>query len=309
MAKCPFFGICGGCRYDFDAPNYREQKMRDLPRVENMGAPIWGAAGTRRRADFVAAAGQFGFYRVGSRDIVNITNCPNVLPEINEILPNLAALPWGGVASVLVTKCENGIVVNVTSSVPYFDAGFRDAVEKLPAQIIRFTWNGTTVREYSKPVVAFDDARVAFPDGAFLQPTMTTEKTLRDMVVAATAGARRVVDLFCGIGNFTFATHAVGFDINGIGNNRDLFKRPLSPGQLNLYDAIIMDPPRAGALTQSKNIAKSSVPRVVYVSCNPESWARDRAILQRGGYKLESVVPVDQFVGTNHWELFSVFGK
>lgn len=309
MSKCPFFNICGGCKYDFDTPEYRENKMRDLPAVPNMTAPIWAAAGMRRRADFVAASGQFGFYKAGSRDIVNITHCPNVLRDINEILPDLAALPWTGVASVLVTKCENGIVVNVTSDVPFFDTEFRAAVQGLPAQIIRFTWNKTPIRENARPIVAFDDVRVPFPDNAFLQPTVDTEKTLRDMVVVATSGAERIVDLFCGIGNWTFATHAVGFDICGTGTQRDLFKKPLPVARLDAFDAIIMDPPRAGAFAQSKNIAKSRVPRVVYISCNPDTWARDRDVLLRGGYKLKSVTPIDQFVGTSHWEIFSVFER
>ena len=309
MAKCPFFGVCGGCAYDFDTPAYRENKMRDLPTIQNMMTPIWGGAGQRRRADFVAAPGKFGFYKAASRDIVNITNCPNVLPEINAILPNLAGLPWTGVASVLVTKCENGIVVNVTVDIPYFDAEFRAAVQKLPQEIIRFTWNGGVVRDYEKPIVAFDDVHVPFPDGAFLQPTLDTEKKLRDMVVAAVAGSRRVADLFCGIGNFTFATHATGFDINGVGTSRDLFKKPLVVVVLNRFDTVIMDPPRAGAFAQTKLIAKSKVQRVIYISCNPDTWARDRDVLLRGGFKLKTVTPVDQFVGTTHWEVFSVFER
>jgi len=309
MAKCPFFNLCGGCKYDFSAPEYREQKSNALPKIENLSAPIWGTPGTRRRADFAAAPNNFGFYKTGTHDIINITNCPNLLPEINNILPDLAALPWECAASVLVTKCENGIVVNIQSDVPYFSLDFRTAVQKLPPQIIRFTWNKTVVRAYNTPQITFDDTRVDFPDGAFLQPTNGTEKQLRDMVIDATQNAKHVVDLFCGIGNFTFATNATGFDISGIGINRDLFKKPLGSKQLNQYDAIIMDPPRAGANAQSVEIAKSNVPTVVYISCNPNTWVRDKNTLLRGGYKIQTVTPVDQFVGSDHWEIFSVFTK
>ena len=165
------------------------------------------------------------------------------------------------------------------------------------------------MRAYNTPQIAFDDKRVDFPDGAFLQPTTKTEKTLRDMVMANASGAKHVVDLFCGIGNFTFATNATGFDIAGTGINRDLFKKPLSTQQLNQYDAIIMDPPRAGAMAQSTEIAKSNVHTVIYISCNPGTWNRDKNILLRGGYTLKTVTPVDQFVGSAHWELFSVFEK
>ena len=309
MAKCPFFGLCGGCEYDFDAPDYRAKKSAQLPKIENMDAPIWGAPGTRRRADFATAPHHFGFYKSHSRDIVYIDNCPNLTPEINAILPDVKKLPWDCAASVLVTQCENGIVINIQSSVPYFSNEFRTAVQKLPQQIIRFTWNDNVVRAYQTPQIAFDDTHVDFPDNAFLQPTATTEKILRDMVVDATSDAKHVVDLFCGIGNFTFATGATGFDIAGIGTNRDLFKRPLSAKQLNQYDAIIMDPPRAGAMAQSTEIAKSDVSTVVYISCNPNTWMRDKNILLRGGYKIEKIIPVDQFVGTSHWEIFSIFKK
>lgn len=309
MAKCPFIGLCGGCKYDFTASDYRDKKLLDLPHIGDYDAPVWGCPGMRRRADFVAAPNCFGFYKTGTRDIVNITNCPNVLPEINAIVPDLASLPWTCVVSVLVTKCENGIVVNAVSDVPYFSPDFRDAVQKLPSQIIRFTWNDTVVRAYNKPVVVFDDKLIDYPDGAFLQPTVDTEKALRDMVIDATRGAGRVADLFCGIGSWTFATHATGFDICGIGIKRDLFKKPLSVGQLNQYDAVIMDPPRAGAMAQCIGVAKSKVSRVVYISCNPATWMRDRKILENGGYKLMHVVPVDQFIGSSHWELFSVFDR
>ena len=138
---------------------------------------------------------------------------------------------------------------------------------------------------------------------------METEKILRDMVVKYTDGAKRVVDLFCGLGNFTYATNATGFDIVGNGITRDLFKRPLSAQNLNQYDVVIMDPPRAGAEKQSKEIAKSTIKRVIYVSFNPTTFMRDMEILMRGGYKMWVSIPVDQFVGSSHWEIFSVFEK
>jgi len=309
MTKCPLFGICGGCKFDFASDDYRTQKLKTLPNLENPDAPFWGMAGGRRRADFVAAQNYFGFYKMGTRDIIDVKKCPNVVSGINDVLPNLAALPWGGVASVLVTMCENGIVVNVTSDVPYFNPDFRACVQKLPPQIIRFTWNNTVVRAYDTPRIAFDDVVVDFPDSGFLQPTKYTERVLRNLVVGAVGGAKHVADLFCGIGNFTFATKATGFDIVGTGVKRDLFKKPLTVAQLNQYDAVIMDPPRAGAMAQSIEIAKSNVNTVVYVSCNPGTWVRDKNILMRGGYKLQKVIPVDQFVGSAHWEIFSVFTK
>ena len=309
MNKCPFFNICGGCQYDFSAENYKSEKSSVLPKIAFTDAPIWGSAGVRRRADFAFADGHFGFFKKHSKDIIDINKCPNLVGEINEILPNVAKLPWAGSGSVLITKCENGIDININSVVVFCNADFRNAVAKLPASIIRVTWNDKEIRKYADPEIKFDDKIVRYPSGAFLQPTAETEKTLRDLVVKYIGDAKKVADLFCGIGNFTFVTNAMGFDIFGNGVSRDLFKKPLSANNLNQYEVVIMDPPRAGAMAQCKELAKSDVKCVIYVSCNPNTFMRDMEILGQGGYKLTTAIPVDQFVGSSHWEIFGVFDK
>lgn len=309
IKKCPFFNICGGCKYDFTDENYHDQKLRELPNADFTGDAIWTMPGTRRRGDFAFIDKNFGFYKRASKDIVNIDYCPNLCDEINVVLKDIAKLPWTGAGSVLITKCENGIDVGVNSMVPYFNNDFKMAVEKLPPQIIRFTWNDKIVRNYADPEIKFDDKIVSYPTNAFLQPTCESEKILRDLVVKYVNGAARVADLFCGIGNFTFATNAIGFDIVGNGIKRDLFKKPLTAKNLNQYDVVIMDPPRAGAEKQSHELSKSNVKRIVYVSCNPITFIRDKKILCAAGYKTTVLIPVDQFVGSPHWEIFSVFDK
>jgi len=310
MKKCPFFNICGGCAYDFsDEKKYRSEKLANLPKIKFTNDATWGLPGTRRRADFAFVDGHFGFFKTKSKDIIDIQNCPNLSPEINAVLPDIAKLPWFSSGSVLITKCENGIDVGVVSAMAYYSADFRSAVEKLPASIIRFTWNDKIVRQYVVPEIKFNDKIIEYTPGAFLQPTIYTEQILRDMVVKYVGGAKKVVDLFCGLGNFTFATNAVGFDVVGNGIKRDLFKKPLTAKNINQYDVVIMDPPRNGAMAQCKEIAKSAVERVIYVSCNPNSFLRDAQILTRGGYKMTTAIPVDQFVGASHWEIFSVFEK
>jgi len=309
MNKCPFFNICGGCQYDFSDENYKSEKLSVLPKIAFTAAPIWGGASVRRRADFAFTDGHLGFYKSHSKDVIDINKCPNLLPEINDILPQVVKLPWTGSGSVLITKCENGIDININSIVAFCNTDFKNAVNKLPASIIRVTWNGKEIRKYTEPEIKFDDKIVRYPSGAFLQPSVETEKTLRDLVVKYVDGAKKVADLFCGIGNFTFATNAMGFDVFGNGIERDLFKKPLSANNLNQYEVVIMDPPRAGAMAQSKELAKSDVKRVIYVSCNPNTFVRDMEILGRGGYKLTTAIPVDQFVGSSHWEIFSVFDK
>ena len=309
MKKCPFLNLCGGCKYDCYDAKYRESKLTELPDLNFTQPAIWGTAGTRRRADFAFVTGHFGFYKKQSKDIVDINECPNLCAEINEVLPNLANLAWIGSGSVLITKCENGIDVTVSADVPYASAVFKESVEKLPPQIIRFVWNDKILRQYVEPEIRFDDKTVKYPPRAFLQPTIETEQILRDLVVKYTKDAKKVADLFCGLGNFTYATKATGFDIFGNGITRDLLKKPLTAQNLNQYEVVIMDPPRSGAEKQSKELAKSSVKRVIYVSCNPNTFVRDKKILEQGGYKTTTLIAVDQFIGTSHWEIFSVFEK
>lgn len=309
IKKCPFVNLCGGCKYDFSANSYRDEKLKELPKIKFTHDAIWGTPGERRRADFAFNTGHFGFYKNHSKDIIDITNCPNLVNEINEILPNVAKLPWAGSGSVLITKCENGIDVIVDSVVPYADTEFKKSVEKLPPQIIRFIWNDKILRKHDEPEIKFNDKILNYSPRAFLQPTVETEQILRDMVVKYVDDAKKVADLFCGLGNFTFATKATGFDIVGNGIKRDLFKKPLTTKQLNSYDVVIMDPPRNGAEKQSKELSKSNIKKIIYVSCNPTSFVRDMKILENGGYKMTVAIPVDQFVGSTHWEIFSVFEK
>ncbi len=308
MAKtCPFFGICGGCKYDFTAPDYKSQKITHLRNIPITDAPIWIPSGVRRRADFAFASGVFGLFECGSKKIVPVHNCPNLVCEINDILPSLANLPWVGAGACLITACDNGIDIAITSNVPYFTPEFRDAAMRLP--VIRITWNGRTIKQTVQPIVNFSGRNIEYPSGAFLQPSIPGADVLRDLVVSRAHGAGRIADLFCGLGNFTFALNADGFDIVGTGVSRDLFKRPLTVGMLNQYNCVVLDPPRAGALTQCYELARSNVSRVIYVSCHPQTFMRDMEILMRGGYKNTELIPVDQFAGSTHWELFGVFTR
>lgn len=307
MKQCPFFGKCGGCKYDFTAPDYCEQKSMKIKKLPITKSPIWAPCGIRRRADFGFADGKFGFFEASSKNIIQVQNCPNLVPEINDILPMISALPWCGAGSCLITACDNGIDIAVNANIPFFSTEFKTAAEKIPA--IRITWNNKVIKQTDTPTITFANKTIEYPSGAFLQPTQYSENTIRDMVIHAADGAKHIADLFCGLGNFTFALNADGFDIVGTGTKRDLFQRPLSVRQLNQYDCVIMDPPRAGAIEQCRELAKSDVKRIIYISCNPSTFMRDAEILTRGGYKLTDLIPVDQFVGSTHWEIFSVFNR
>ena len=320
IKTCPLFSICGGCVYDFASPNYRAEKIKKLDGWDLSSEPFWTDTGQRRRADFCFSGCEFGFYQRGTKNIIHTEKCPNLLPEINAILPKLAALPWVGTGSALVTVCDNGIDLGVVSDVPYFTREFKESVEKLP--LIRVTWNGNIVMQKTQPKISFAGHTVDYIPNAFLQPTAQSESAMREFVASHIDDGARVADLFCGLGNFTFVANADGqgrdgvskanidgFDVVGIGAKRDLFKNPLSVKMLNTYDVIIMDPPRAGALAQTKLIAESNVKKVIYVSCNPITLRRDAKILANAGYKITATAAFDQFVGTDHWELAVVFEK
>jgi len=169
------------------------------------------------------------------------------------------------------------------------------------------------------------------PAGGFLQATAAGEAALTRAVVAALAGAERVADLYAGCGTFGLALgpraelHAVEGDAPalaalaaaarraGLGyvttERRDLDARPLLPAELRRFDAVLFDPPRAGAKAQVEQLALSTVPTLVGVSCNPATFARDARILVDAGYRLEGVLPVDQFVWSPHVELVGRFRR
>jgi len=180
------------------------------------------------------------------------------------------------------------------------------------------------------PVQVFAGVPVVPPPGAFLQATTEGESALVAEVVALLDGARRVVDLFAGCGTFTFplakraAVHAVEGAPGMIAaldhaarhaqglrpvthEVRDLFRRPLDPHELAAFDAVVIDPPRAGAEAQIAALADARVPRIAHVSCNPATFARDAGVLLEAGYRMGPVRVVDQFRWSAHVELAAGF--
>ena len=164
---------------------------------------------------------------------------------------------------------------------------------------------------------------MAYPPGAFLQATEDGEKALVEAVTEAVAGSRAVADLFAGLGTFTLAIRATYAAEAGRDpaaalqrsapqmtvEHRDLYRRPLNKGELKRFDAVVLDPPRAGAAEQVDLLAASAVGRIAYVSCNPATFARDAKALVDGGYKLEWVQPVGQFRWSTHVELAACFSR
>ena len=197
-------------------------------------------------------------------------------------------------------------------------------------KLARLSWNGELVAMAEAPSLRVGRFTVALPPESFLQPTKEGEKILQALVTEAAAGSRHIADLFSGCGTFALALadgravyaadntepqiRALGAAARAGGAKvttevRDLFRRPLLPAELGRFDCVVLDPPRPGAQAQAATAAASKVPRLLYVSCNPASFARDARILRDGGYRLTRIVPLDQFIWSPHVELFAQFTR
>jgi 23S rRNA (uracil1939-C5)-methyltransferase len=198
--------------------------------------------------------------------------------------------------------------------------------------LARVSIHGERLLERRPPLLSMGRAAVAPPPGGFLQATRAGEEALASLVLEACAGVKRVADLFAGCGPFALRlaeareVHAVDADACSLADldkaargtpglrpvateARDLFRRPLLAPELARFDAVVLDPPRAGAEAQAKQLAMSSVKTVVSVSCDAGTFVRDAAVLVRAGYRLQRVKPVDQFKYSPHLEMVGVFRR
>jgi 23S rRNA (uracil1939-C5)-methyltransferase len=238
--------------------------------------------------------------------------------------------PLAGDCDASFTMTDTGLDLSVRSErklKPAALAGFATA-----HGLARLSFNGEPVFTARPPALRMGKGLVELTPGGFLQATQAAEQTLASLVVEGIGKAKSVADLFSGAGPFalrlaeTARVHAADNDRGAIAalqkavnhtqglkpvttQVRDLFRDPLAPVELERYDAVVFDPPRAGAEAQSQELARSKVATVVAVSCEPKTFARDAAILIAGGYRLERVTPVDQFSWSTHLEVVGVFRR
>jgi 23S rRNA (uracil1939-C5)-methyltransferase len=321
------------------------QRGIDAPRFE---PPLVGAPGERRRADFVLRRqGRrvvAGFHERASPEIVDVGTCVVVRPGLDALLEPLRAslasvLPEGGAADAMVNETASGLDLLIR---PHrrLDLSLerREALVALAegADLARLCWGDRASAEpvvvRRTPLLVFGEAsgevRIEPPPGAFLQATRRAEQAMRATVSAWTGDAPRLADLFAGLGALSLgragklalfesdrqAVAAVAVAARRLGGKvlaerRDLFRNPLTAAELDAFEAVVLDPPRAGAAAQSAELARAKVPRVVYGSCDPGSFARDARTLQDGGYRLEKLLPVDQFLWSPHIELIALFAR
>ncbi len=301
---------------------------------------------TRRRATFAAMRTRktvrFGFFERATHTIVDIASCPILVPELEAAIPALRELVGPGLtrkgkASVSVTATSSGLDVTVTGGKADPDLGLRQTLADgaAKADIARLTWDGDIIAERRSPVLDLAGIEVALPPGAFLQATKAGEETMVAMVTDALKTSGSVIDLFAGCGTFSLAlasihkVHAVegakaqcaaleravrrqgpGAGLKPLQvERRDLARRPVRHDELTGFDAAVIDPPRAGAAAQCEALAASTIPLIASVSCNPATFARDARTLIDGGYRLESVTPLDQFLWSPHIELVGIFRR
>lgn len=287
---------------------------------------------------------RLGFKARRSWRLVELDVCVIADPALVRALPALRALaePFlehpKSAPTLHVTRTLTGLDIDITGVERKTGGGLSGGARSRAAEaaaagdFARVTLAGEVVYQARQPVVKLGPAVVALPPGAFLQATPEAEAAMARVVVEATAGAVRIADLFCGVGTFSLrlaqtasvyaadsAAPAVRALASAVGTApglkavtseaRDLGRRPLLAMEMKALDAVVFDPPRAGASEQAREIAASKVSRVVGVSCNPVTFARDAHILTEAGFKLETVKPIDQFLWSPHIELVGVFSR
>lgn len=301
--------------------------------------------GSRRRAVFgIERHGgdlRIGFREEGQHTLVDLAECPVLDPLIVRALPGLRTLvrrAMGGEVSgrLMVTRLDRGLDVSLACArksnlEPQDRSEIAEQARRLG--LVRLVVGGELIVATGRPTVTIARVEIEIAPELFLQAVPQAETLLADLTLAALPKrAKAVADLFSGVGTLTLPmarrASVTAFDsdrraieaLQGAVRHtqglkpvtaivRDLFRDPLSVRELGVFDAVVLDPPRAGAAMQTERLAKSKVPLVVAVSCNPATLARDARVLIDGGYRMGAVTPIDQFLYSPHVEAVAVFRK
>ncbi|MEL7466259.1 MAG: class I SAM-dependent RNA methyltransferase [Pseudomonadota bacterium] len=299
-------------------------------------------ARSRRRATFAARRTKkgaiVGFHGRRSDEIVEIAECHVIHPALMAATAAVrdAALIGAsrkGALRATATMTEGGVDLALEGGKALEGRALVQMTALAEAHdLARLTWEGEVLAMRRPPALAFGEARVVPPPGGFLQATAEGEAALLSAAREALGDAKRIADLFAGCGTFSIPladraeVHGVEGDKSLLsaltaGANkasglkritteaRDLFRRPLLAEELRSFDGIVIDPPRAGAAAQTAEIAKGGPPVIAAISCNPATFARDARALIDGGYRLDWVLPVDQFRWSPHVELAARFSR
>ncbi len=346
---CRHFRACGGCSVQHAADafvaEWKAGIVTQALAAQGLPAPIvamhTSPAASRRRATLAGrrtkSGAVVGFHGRASGSITEIPGCRLLRPELMAALPALRAITTEGASrkaelDLGLTLTDTGLDLAVTGAKP-LDAALAARITGLAADgFARISWNGELLAQSVEPLLQIGRARVPLPPGGFLQATTEGEAALTAAVLRAVGPARNVADLFAGIGTFALplAETAQVLAVEGeaamvaaldagwrsapglhriAAERRDLYRRPLLPDELARHDAVVIDPPRAGAEAQAVELARSGVPVIAHVSCNPATFARDARILTAAGYRLDWIEVIDQFRWSPHVELAARFSR
>ena len=345
VPPCRHYPECGGCQLqhadDEAYCGYLRSRVETALAQHGLAAvmrePHLSPPNSRRRASLramkVGKGAVVGFNAAKSHRIVDLQECHILRHELFTLVAPLRALLGGllqpkRTAEVQLTLIDQGVDLLIKGvaaeglaaieALTSFAAGLRLARLSIDQGL-----GPETLYEPQPATATLSRVPVAFPIGGFLQATEDGEAALVGAVKEATDDAKDVADLFAGLGTFALAVGAAyaaeasrdaaaalkrAAPSTSV-EHRDLYRRPLDAGELERFDAVILDPPRAGAAEQAAALAASAVRRIAYVSCNPATFARDAKTLVDGGYALDWVRPVGQFRWSTHVELAAAFSR
>ena len=347
VPPCRHFPECGGCQLQHVDDEAYAGFLRDritsalaaqgVPPPEIL-APHISPPNSRRRASLRAERGRtLGFNAEASHRIVDMLECHILRPELFAVVHPLRVLLRGlklsGTAGVRLTLTDQGVDL-LLEKVEAEGLAAAEALgsfarhHKLARLALDDGYGAQTLWEPEPVTITLGGVPVALPHGAFLQATADGEGALVEAVRRAVGESRIVADLFAGLGTFALALKgrilaaeaardaalalkaAAGRAQRSVFvDHRDLYRRPLDTAELDRFEAVVIDPPRAGAKEQAALLARSQVPRIAFVSCNPSTFARDAAVLTEGGYRFDWIQPVGQFRWSTHVELVGAFSR
>ncbi len=343
---CEYFGKCGGCTLqhmsDDKIASFKTKLIEDAISItpsEFINAYESG----RRRVKFNIEKNKneitLGYMAAKSHDIVDVETCPILCNELQNFIPKLRELcrtllkPDEKVTANL-TACDNGIDIDIAGIKP-LNKKSRVELESLAiasqkSGLTRLTLNGELAFQTMSPIIKFANVPVEIPPNCFLQATKTCEDAIKEQLLIWAKGAKRIIDLFSGAGTFSLPLKQIGevkayelntpavFALNKASKaaagghkleafTRDLFRLPVSPLELKNIDLAVLDPARAGANYQVKQLVKSKINKIIYISCEPASFAEDLKVLVEGGFKLKELKAFDQFRYSTHVEIMGLF--
>ncbi|KAB7627567.1 23S rRNA (uracil(1939)-C(5))-methyltransferase RlmD [Alkalilimnicola sp. S0819] len=367
--RCPHFGLCGGCSLQQLTPEdqiaFKQsvllEQFRQIGGVEPervlapLTGPVWGYRGKARlAARYVAGKGDrvlVGFREKHSPYVADLSICHVLDPRVGECLPALAELIGGlsvyrAVPQIEVAVADNAVALVFRNLEPFTEAdlqrlsefgqahGFRIYQQPGNESSIAPVWPAEPESLYYR--IPDYDVEVRFRPSDFTQVNQHINQRMiaRALELLAPSADSRVLDLFCGLGNFTMPLARVAGQVTGVEGAEELVARARENaahnGLSNVdyhvanlmhdqtdaawlkgdYDRVLLDPPRSGALEMIPHIAKLGAERIVYVSCGPATLARDAGLLVKEfGYQLRAAGVMDMFPHTAHVESIALFER